>query len=60
VSSTGPGLALVLLFAAGMLMTGPLVYGIALRVLKQSPENESWLRKLDHSPDQDGIVDNYP
>jgi len=39
--------------AAGMLMTGPLVYGIATRVLGQSPENEAWLRELDHSPDQD-------
>jgi amino acid transporter len=39
--------------AAGMLLTGPVVYEIATRVLKQSPENEAWLRELDHSPDRD-------
>jgi amino acid transporter len=39
--------------AAGMLLTGPLIYEIATRVLKQSPENEVWLRELDHSPDRD-------
>lgn len=41
------------LLAAGMLMTGPAAYGIATRVLKQSPENEAWLRELDHDPDID-------
>lgn len=39
--------------AAGMLLTGPLVFAIATRVLEQSPENEAWLRELDHSPDND-------
>jgi len=39
--------------AAGMLLTGPLVFAIATRVLEQSPANEAWLRELDHSPDKD-------
>ena len=39
--------------AAGMLMTGPVIYEIAIRVLGQSPENEAWLRELDQSPDRD-------
>jgi len=39
--------------AAGMFLTGPLVVAIATRVLEQLPENEAWLRELDHSPDMD-------
>jgi len=39
--------------ASGMLLTWPLVFAIATRVLEQSPENEAWLRELDHSPDTD-------
>lgn len=39
--------------AAGMLLTGPVVFAIATRVLDQSPANEAWLRELDHSPDKD-------
>lgn len=39
--------------AGGMLLTGPIVYKIATRVLKQLPENEAWLKELNHSPDHD-------
>jgi len=36
-----------------LLMTGPVMYEIATRLLKQSPDNEAWLRELNHNPDAD-------
>jgi hypothetical protein len=36
-----------------IVMTSPIVYEIATRLLKELPENEAWLKELDHSPDQE-------